>query len=171
MFIDASGNVSVVNVNGDTFPYVETFNSGGALIGGLNNLGAFNPMSSSHGVTRDAAGNYYVSSRGNGNVSKWDSNGDLVNGSYIGTGIDPYGMLVDGSTLFVASHGTASILYYDLANNGSYLGEFSVGASPTYMNFATTAPAAVPEPGTWAAAALLAGGAGFMRWRKRAKVA
>jgi len=51
------------------------------------------------------------------------------------------------------------------------LGDFSVGASPTYMNFATTAPAAVPEPGTWAAAALLAGGAGFMRWRKRAKVA
>jgi hypothetical protein len=32
-------------------------------------------------------------------------------------------------------------------------------------------PAAVPEPGTWAAAALLAGGAAFVRWRKRAKVA
>jgi hypothetical protein len=32
-------------------------------------------------------------------------------------------------------------------------------------------PAAIPEPGTWAAAALLASGAGFMRWRKRAKVA
>jgi hypothetical protein len=31
-------------------------------------------------------------------------------------------------------------------------------------------PAAVPEPGTWAAAALLASGAAFMRWRKRAKV-
>jgi len=30
-------------------------------------------------------------------------------------------------------------------------------------------PEPVPEPGTWAAAALLAGGAGFMRWRKRAK--
>lgn len=29
--------------------------------------------------------------------------------------------------------------------------------------------AAVPEPGTWAAAALLAAGAVFMRWRKRAK--
>ena len=29
----------------------------------------------------------------------------------------------------------------------------------------------VPEPGTWAAAALLLGGAGFMRWRKRAKCA
>lgn len=31
-------------------------------------------------------------------------------------------------------------------------------------------PSPIPEPGTWAAAALLAGGAGFMRWRKRAKV-
>ena len=29
----------------------------------------------------------------------------------------------------------------------------------------------IPEPGTWAAAALLAGGAAFARWRKRAKVA
>ena len=28
-------------------------------------------------------------------------------------------------------------------------------------------PAAVPEPGTWAAAALLAGGATFLRWRRR----
>lgn len=30
--------------------------------------------------------------------------------------------------------------------------------------------APVPEPGTWAAAALLVGTAGFVRWRKRAKV-
>lgn len=28
-------------------------------------------------------------------------------------------------------------------------------------------PAPIPEPGTWAAAALLAGGAGYVRWRKR----
>ena len=28
----------------------------------------------------------------------------------------------------------------------------------------------IPEPGTWAAAALLAGTAGFVRWRKRSKV-
>ena len=36
--------------------------------------------------------------------------------------------------------------------------------------YAAQAPAAVPEPGTWAAAALLASGAAFARWRKRAKV-
>ena len=38
------------------------------------------------------------------------------------------------------------------------------------VEFTSTAGAAVPEPGTWAAAAMLAGGAAFMRWRKRAKV-
>jgi hypothetical protein len=39
------------------------------------------------------------------------------------------------------------------------------------LNLVFTAAAApgapVPEPGTWAAAALLAGGAAFMRWRRR----
>ena len=46
------------------------------------------------------------------------------------------------------------------------------GAFESTPNVAILAgPAAVPEPGTWAAAALLAGGAAFMRWRKRAKVA
>jgi len=176
MFIDSSGNVSVVNVNGGAFPYVETYNSGGSLLTVLAPLDANDPMDNSHGVTRDAAGNYYVSNRGNtldGNyyISKWDSFGNLVNGTYINTGYDAYGMLVDGSTLFVADHVGGTIAYYDLANNGSYLGDFSVGASPTYMNFATTAPAAVPEPGTWAAAALLVGAAAFMRWRKRKQVA
>jgi len=41
-------------------------------------------------------------------------------------------------------------------------------AASFYIN--ASLPAAVPEPGTWAAAALLAGGAAFMRWRRRAKV-
>lgn len=38
------------------------------------------------------------------------------------------------------------------------------------LQIGNPAPAAVPEPGTWAAAALLMGGAAFARWRKRAKV-
>jgi hypothetical protein len=42
--------------------------------------------------------------------------------------------------------------------------------SSTGPVFDAEAPAPVPEPGTWAAAALLAGGAAFARWRKRAKV-
>ena len=173
MFIDASGNVSVMNVATGYSPYVSTWDSGESFLTGLSNSAAYDPMDTSHGVTRDAAGNYYVSNRGNtlnGSfyISKWDSFGTLVNGTYIDTGYDAYGMLVDGSTLFVADHGDGTIAYYDLTNNGNYLGELAVGASPTYMNFAT-----VPEPSTAAlvcAAALLAGGTHLLRRRQGGKV-
>jgi hypothetical protein len=42
---------------------------------------------------------------------------------------------------------------------------FSQSDAAFYLN--ASAPAAVPEPGTWAAAALLVGGAAYARWRKR----
>ena len=60
--------------------------------------------------------------------------------------------------------------------NGLAGGSFSLvqsldGKDLNLVFTAAAAPGApVPEPGTWAAAALLAGGAAFMRWRKRAKV-
>lgn len=71
------------------------------------------------------------------------------------------------------------------ASYGNLIGDVRFGdavyassATPlTLQSFSTGyssglgAGAAVPEPGTWAAAALLAGGAGFARWRKRAKTA
>jgi T5SS/PEP-CTERM-associated repeat protein len=51
-------------------------------------------------------------------------------------------------------------------------GTFSLLTSGNNLNLMFTAAggAAVPEPGTWAAAALLVGGAAFMRWRKRKQV-
>ncbi|MBU3666781.1 MAG: hypothetical protein FGM15_13035 [Chthoniobacterales bacterium] len=50
---------------------------------------------------------------------------------------------------------------------GTYVWSWT-GDSMT-MNIGSPAPA-IPEPGTWAAAALLVGGAGYVRWRKRAKI-
>jgi MYXO-CTERM domain-containing protein len=60
--------------------------------------------------------------------------------------------------------------------NGLGGGTFSLAQSGNDLNLVFTAaggpgPSPVPEPGTWAVAALLVGGAAFMRWRKRAKVA
>ena len=49
---------------------------------------------------------------------------------------------------------------------GGFFGLEQVGNSINTINTITP----IPEPGTWAAAALLAGGAAFMRWRKRKQV-
>ncbi|MEY3481328.1 MAG: hypothetical protein RIQ71_2103, partial [Verrucomicrobiota bacterium] len=59
-------------------------------------------------------------------------------------------------------------------NNALSGGLFTLAASGNDLNLIFTAaggpgPSAVPEPGTWAAAALLAGAA-FMRWRRRKQV-
>jgi len=52
-----------------------------------------------------------------------------------------------------------------------FSGAYEDQAGVAILAGAGPGPAAVPEPGTWAASALLAGGAAFVRWRKRAKVA
>jgi hypothetical protein len=56
--------------------------------------------------------------------------------------------------------GTFSSLSWQVVNPEVYA-VWNIGVT------SASAPSAVPEPGTWAAAALLAGGAVFMRWRKR----
>ena len=93
---------------------------------------------------------------------------------------DPFGYLLDGTFTQLTDNGGGQ------SQSGS--ASFSVLAGQTFGFRVVTidgiygpaqstissfeAPsAAIPEPGTWAAAALLAGGAAFMRWRKRAKVA
>ena len=53
---------------------------------------------------------------------------------------------------------------YETSNSG---GDWNGPQSQNLYLKVTAASAAVPEPGTWAAAALLVGGAAFARWRKR----
>lgn len=57
-------------------------------------------------------------------------------------------------------------LYFGLSTNSpSYTSDPS--GNPINSAGAITGGAAVPEPGTWAAAAMLAGGAAITRWRRR----
>lgn len=76
-------------------------------------------------------------------------------GSYMGfrTATGNYGWL---ETTWNSSTKTFQIL------SGAYE---SVALTPILAG--AGGPAAVPEPGTWAAAALLVGGAAFVRWRRR----
>ena len=48
-----------------------------------------------------------------------------------------------------------------------YSGALAGGSVELTYTYTPVGPAPIPEPGTWAAAALLVGGAAFARWRKR----
>ena len=127
---------------------------------------AYNPGQSIKSTTgsglSDGVGHIVVSSFSQTivNGAVWYNTGtftspDFTSSNYLGfkTQAGNYGWL---NTTWTASTGQFQVL------SGAY--ESVVGADI----FTPSAP--VPEPGTWAAAALLAGGAGFMRWRKRKQV-
>ena len=66
------------------------------------------------------------------------------------------------------TYGWLEVTWSSAANEFQILsGAYETDPGVGILAGATAAPAAVPEPGTWAAAALLAGGAAFTRWRKR----
>jgi hypothetical protein len=89
--------------------------------------------------------------------------GQQYNWVYNDDGDSPVGL--NGSGYSWAAAGTlrstnSGVSWADRSANFERTAAFYVNAS---------APAVVPEPGTWAAAALLAGGAAFARWRRRSK--
>jgi len=88
---------------------------------------------------------------------------------------DGYFAFAPTTISFRLRNDVTSALGNDLAVDSIYFGLSTAapdyGSNPIDSIGAITGGAAVPEPGTWAAAALLVGTAGYMRWRKRAKVA
>jgi hypothetical protein len=97
-----------------------------------------------------------------------------------GPSFDPFGYLLDGTFTQLTDDGggspqsgTASFSVLAGQTFGFRVNSVDglFGPAQSIISSFEVGSAAVPEPGTWAAAALLAGGAGFMRWRKRAKVA
>jgi len=70
-------------------------------------------------------------------------------------------------TSFTGSINWKSINFITLSGGGVAELDLSLSALNVPLSIQTTAMAPVPEPGTWAAAALLAGVAGFIHWRRR----
>ena len=104
----------------------------------------------------------------NGSVTPAALMPTITGGTRITSGIGPpangvnFGGLTTVSTSAYLNAGVNTV-YAQVRDSG-----FSTGLM--LGDFSFTPAAGVPEPGTWAAAALLVGGAAFMRWRKRARV-
>ena len=78
------------------------------------------------------------------------------------SGVNTY--LLNADRLYQINLSDASLTL--MGNITGLPADFALGFSGAAALASSPAPA-VPEPGTWAAAALLAGGAAFARWRKR----
>jgi len=63
---------------------------------------------------------------------------------------------------------TPTFYNWQSSDSGATWSDAAPSAGFNMIVNATAAP--VPEPGTWAAGALLIGGAGFVRWRKRKRL-
>ena len=189
--VTSAGAVSsYVAFGSNTSPYGLALDATGALYSGNNasqtlskieggvpsTFASFLPLTGTRGVAVSSAGDIYTAVA-NG-VQKTTSGGSTS--TFIASGMGfPNGMAFDsGGNLLVASYTDSLIYAYD--SSGTQLYSFSTGVlssdRPRFVAFdvdgsgfnQSAAPApAVPEPGTWAAAALLAGGAAFARWRRR----
>jgi hypothetical protein len=108
---------------------VEVYSPTGTLLQTLNNgLGS----TFTTGGVFDAAGNFYVTTFSSNVVSKWDSNGALVNGSFMtGCNSDCESITRDASGhAFVGqADGTGDIRKYDLAT-GAFITSYNPTVSP-----------------------------------------
>lgn len=186
--ISPGGTVSTYVSTGISSPYGLALDGSGALYAANNGSGSltkvvagapstlatFSP-GGTRGVAVSAAGDIYTTV-GNG-IQKTTSGG--ITSSFVASGMAfPYGLAFDSSgNLFAASYTDNAVFAYD--SFGTPLYSFSTGgessARPRYVAFNTEGSgfnqvAPIPEPGTWAAAGLLAGGALVARWRRRRKV-
>ncbi len=101
-------------------------------------------------------------------------NGSVTTGVYTptvtgGTMISDWGAPFNNGVNFGAPTTVNTSAYLDAGDNTIYAqvrdSGFSTGLLLSSFTFTEATP--VPEPGTWAAAALLVGAAGYVRWRKR----
>ena len=191
--VTSSGTVSpYLTFTSNTSPWGLALDATGALYSGNNasqtlskieggvpsTFTSFLPLAGTRGVAVSSAGDIYTAvSKG---VQKTTSGGSTSTFVAQNSVDFPYGMAFDsGGNLLVASYTERLIYAYN--SSGTQLYSFSTGLGdpnrPRYVAFDVPgsgfnqSAAPIPEPGTWAAAALLAGGAAFARWRKRAKVA
>ena len=94
---------------------------------------------------------------------------------------DPFGFNLGGDYFAPAGYtagqslsGSLTFADTDIVTMGftpDSIGVFSGAGNTVTFSISGAGPAPVPEPGTWAAATLLVGGAAFARWRRRQSAA
>ena len=159
---DSSGNLYAANVGNST---ISKFDSSGTYVSsGSISTNLVNPT----GLAFDSSGNLYAGNLGNNTISKFNSSGAYVSsGSIPSTNLlNPLGLAFDSSgNLYAANLGNSTISKFD--SSGSFLTSWSTGtAKPSFLAFK---PVSVPEPSTYALAAIATGVMAYLARRRKAR--
>ena len=155
----ASGNLYAANYGDST---ISKFNSSGGYV---SNLGVPD-VNSPTGLAFDISGNLYAANYGDNTISKFNSSGGFL--SQIMNNLNnPKGLAFDISgNLYAANNGNNTISKYN--SSGIFLTSWSTGVAPAFIAFQ---PVSVPEPSTYALAAIATGVMAAIARRRKVRMA
>ncbi|RLT16724.1 MAG: PEP-CTERM sorting domain-containing protein, partial [Planctomycetota bacterium] len=156
-----SGNLYAAN-NGDNT--ISKFNSAGGYVSNITTN-----LSDPTGLAFDTSGNLYAANNTGSTISKYNSSGAYVSiGSIGSTNLNaPFGLAFDTSgNLYAANNGNNTISKFN--SSGTFLTSWSTGlASPP--RFLAFKPVTVPEPSTYALAAIATSVMAYLARRRKAR--
>jgi sugar lactone lactonase YvrE len=153
---DSSGNLYAANGTGNT---ISKFNSLGNFDTNITSN-----LSTPNGLAFDSSGNLYASNSGNNTISKFDSAG-LFKGSISSNLNSPRGLAFDSlGNLYAVNAGNDSISKFN--PDGNFVTSWLTTATPRSIAFK---PVTVPEPSTYALAAIATGVMATIARRRKAR--
>ncbi len=155
---DSSGNLYAANYGGT----ISKFDASGGYVSDISSN-----LSGPIGLAFDSSGNLYAANDTDNTISMFDASGGYV--SNISSNLDkPYGLAFDSSgNLYAANTGNKTISKFDAS--GTFLTSWSTASYPKFLAFQ---PVTVPEPSTYALAAIATGVMAYLaRRRNKARTA
>ena len=156
---DALGNLYSANVGDNT---ISKFNSAGGYLSNITTN-----ADAPYGLAFDSSGNLYAANAGDNTISKFNSSGGYLS-SISGNLNVPVGLAFDTSgNLYAANSNDKTISKFN--SSGTFLTSWSTGtASPGFL---TVHAVSVPEPSTYALAAIATGVMAYLARRRKARTA
>ena len=159
-----------VTLDNNTIVSYETSSGNAATIAASVATFASTNLNRPYGLAFDSSGNLYAANNNNNTINKFNSSGAYVSsGSIPSTNLlNPLGLAFDSSgNLYAANLGNSTISKFD--SSGSFLTSWSTGfAKPSFLAFK---PVSVPEPSTYALAAIATGVMAYLARRRKARTA
>ena len=156
-----------VTLSNNTIVSYDTSSGNAATIAASVATFASTNLNSPFGLAFDSSGNLYAANNSINTISKFNSSDGYVS-SISGNLNVPAGLAFDSSgNLYAANYGNSTISKFN--SSGSFLTSWSTGtAKPSSLAFK---PVSVPEPSTYALAAIATGLMAYLARRRKARTA